>query len=370
MRSLLCAMLALGLLMGAEPEPSVFPDDETFWTEEVNETLEPAEQLIYLSLEETPQKLYVGQIFPLTLKITSLKRDQVFEIRTEEGRNVTLVKEPAIFEPRAISRYTYYFKATGRNIRLPDFIASYEEEPDRTYRIEGKTLHAIRLNPPNDFCNVLAQRMELVNYQASTYTKESNILALQLKIAFGNYDDFHLKNSSNQGIDSYSGDLNDTTLFYYAIYPAGTEQVTFSYFNLQKNRYEKFHVPIIVKRSSVSTQSNLDPQASEFTKFKIMATGFLIFVWLVLWITRRSWIYPLLILLAGGYLVTYLIPLKSVCIKPESRLYLLPTKQSTSFVTLYERTLAKEMYNDGAYTKIQLPNNTIGWVKNEDLCTP
>lgn len=356
-------------MFGAEAEPSVFPDANGFWEEEAAPPEKPAEQLIYLSLESVPEKIYVGQIFPVTVKVTSLERGRVFEIRTDDGKNVTLVKEPESIEPKAISRFTYYFKATGREIRLPEFIVSYVDEPERVYKTEAKTLKAVRLNPPADFCSVLAQNMELVNYQASTYTSDSNILALQLRVAFGNYDDFHLQNSANQGIDSYSGDLNDTTLFYYAVYPAGLEQLTFSYFNLEKNRYEKFHVPIIVKRSSVSTQSNLDPQASEFTKFKIMATGFLIFVWLVLWIMKKGWIYPLLIILAAGYLLTYLIPLKSVCIKPESRLYLLPTPQSTPFLTLYERTVAKQMNSDKNYTKIQLPNNTIGWVKNEDLCS-
>lgn len=368
-RSVISLFFAIGLLLGAESEPSVFPDSYGQWSEEANETAKPAEQLIYLSLEKLPEKIYVGQIFLVTVKVTSLERNRVFEIQTEDGKNVKLVKEPELIEPKAISRFTYYFKATGRYLRLPNFIVSYIDEPQVQYRTEGKTLQAVRLNPPKDFCNILAQKMELVNYQASTYTDNSNILALQLKIDYGNYDDFHLQNSSNQGIDSYSGDLNDTTLFYYAVYPAGKEQLSFSYFNLQKNRYEKFHIPIIVKRSSVSTQSNLDPQASEFTKFKIMATGFLIFVWLVLWAIRKSWIYPLLIMLAGGYLVTYLIPLKNVCIKPESSLYLLPTSQSTPFITLYERTEAKKMNSNKDYTKIQLPNNTIGWVRNEDLCS-
>ncbi len=369
MRFLTALFLAAGVLYGIGDEPSVFPDSDGFWSEESVVVEKPTEQLIYLALENIPEKIYVGEIFPITVKVTSLERDRIFEIRTDDGRNVTLIKEPESIEPKAISRFTYYFKATGREIRLPEFIVSYIDEPEREYKTEAKSLKAIRLNPPRDFCNVLARNMELVNYQASTFTSDSNILALQLKVEFGNYDDFHLQNSSNQGIDSYSGDLNDTTLFYYAVYPVGMEQLTFSYFNLEKNRYEKFHVPIIVKRSSVSTQSNLDPQASEFTKFKIMATGFLIFVWLVLWIIKKGWFYPILITLAAGYLVTYLIPLKSVCIKPESRLYLLPTPQSTPFITLYERTVAKKMNSNKEYTKIQLPNNTIGWVKNEDLCS-
>ncbi len=370
MRALLAFFLAAGVLFGAiDTEPSVFPDSDEYWSEEVEEPAAPAEQLIYPSLERVPEKIYVGEIFPITLKVTSLDRERPFEIRVEDGKNVTVVKEPDSIEPKAISYFNYYFKATGRNIRLPDFVVSYIDAPQKEYRVEGRSIKAVRLNPPKDFCNVLAQNIELVNYQASSYTTETNIVALQLKLKYGNFDDFRLPNSQNQGIDSYSGDLNDTMLFYYAVYPAGLEQITFSYFNLAKNRYEKFHIPIIVKRSSVSTQSNLDPQASEFTKFKIMATAFFIFLWLLLWITKRRWIYPLLIVLAAGYLVTYLIPLKNVCIKPNSTLYLLPTTQSTPFMTLYERSVAKEMNRNDNYTKIQLPNNTIGWVKNEDICS-
>ncbi len=369
-RLILLLSFAAGIMLAVEPEPSVFPDYKFEWSEETNETAaNSAERLIYLSVEKLPEKIYVGQIFPVTLKVTSLDRDRPFDIRVEDGKNVEIVEEPERIEPKAISRIKYFFKATGKHIRLPDFIAYYTDEPEVEYRVEGGTVEAVRLNPPKDFSNVLAQNMELVNYQASTYTGDSNILALQLRVEYGNYGDFHLQNSSNQGIDSYSGDLNDTTLYYYAVYPAGLEQLSFSYFNLQKNRYEKFHIPIIVKRSSVSTQSNLDPQASEFTKFKIAATGFLILLWLVLWGMRKSWIYPLLIIVAAGYLVTYLIPLKSVCIKPESRLYLLPTAQSTPFMTLYERTEAKRMNGNESYTKIQLPNDTIGWVRNEDLCS-
>ncbi len=370
MRLILTLFFATGLMLAAEPEPSVFPDYETEWAEEGNETVtKPAERLIYLSVEKLPEKIYVGQIFPVTLKVTSLDRERPFEIRVEDGKDVEIAEEPERIEPKAISRIEYLFKATGKHIRLPDFIAYYVDEPEVEYRVEGRPVEAVRLNPPKDFCNVLAKKMELVNYQASTYTNDSNIVALQLKIEYGNYDDFHLQNSSNQGIDSYSGELNNTTLYYYAVYPAGLEQLSFSYFNLKKNRYEKFRIPIIVKRSSVSTQSNLDPQASEFTKFKIAATAFLILLWLVLWAVRKSWIYPLLIIVAAGYLVTYLIPLKSVCIKPESRLYLLPTPQSTPFMTLYERTEAKKMNGNDSYTKIQLPNDTIGWVRNEDLCS-
>ncbi len=373
MKTLLLLLLSLWTLFAFEQEPSVFSGYHENYVPSESETAgiseKPQEQLIYLNLEKIPKKIYVGQIFPVTLKITSLEKEKPFFVRLKNGKDVSLVQEPDLIAQKAINHLTYYFKATGKNIRLPDFTAAYDDDPVHVYETKGVNLKAIRLNPPDDFCNVLAKNMELVNYQASSYTKQSNIVALQLKVYYGNYDDFQLGGSSNQGIDSYAGELNDTILFYYAIFPSEVEKISFSYFNLDKNRYEKFKIPIIVKRSSVSTQINLDPQGSEFTKFKIMATAVLIFFWLILWLNKKRWIYPVLILLAGGYLVTYLIPLKKVCIKPQSRLYLLPTPQSTPFMTFYERTIVKQMNHNSEYTKIKLPNDTIGWVKNEDICS-
>ncbi|WP_456381501.1 hypothetical protein [Hydrogenimonas sp.] len=335
---------------------------------EISEPETPAERLIYLTIEDVPKKIYVGQIFPITVKITSLDKRRPYIVELENGKNVDVVKKHDDIPPQAINRLTYYFKAKGTSIRLPVFTVRYEDGT-REYRIESVSLTAVKLNPPGEFSGVLARNMELINYQASSYDDGNNILALQLFVEYGNYRDFRLPGTFKQGIDSFEGDINGTTLLYYGVYPVGMEQVEFSYFNLEKNRYEKFQIPIIVKRSSVSTQTTLDPQASEFTKFKIVATSTFILLWLFLWIRTRRWSYPILIAAATAYLLTYLIPLKNVCIKAETTLYLLPTKQSTPFMRLYEETTAKEMDRNDRYTKVQLPNNRIGWVKNEDLCS-
>ncbi len=372
LRLLLLLSLNWGYLFAfttIENEPSVFDKPPLTQEETDHEASEnTSERLIYLTIEKVPKKIYVGEIFPVTIKITSLDKRRPYMVELENGKNVTVIKEYDDIPARAINHLTYYFKAMGRSIQLPAFIVRYEDD-EREYRTESVSLNAVQLNPPREFSGLLAKKMELINYQASSYDDGNNILALQILVTYGNFGDFRLPDATIQGIDSYEGDLNATTLLYYGVYPVGVEQVEFSYFNLTKNRYEKFQIPIIVKRSSVSTQTTLDPQASEFTKFKIAATGALILIWLILWIRHRGWVYPILIGLATAYLVTYLIPLKSVCIKQDSTLYLLPTEQSTPFMRLYEETTAKEMNRNANYTKVQLPNNRIGWVKNEDLCT-
>jgi hypothetical protein len=326
-----------------------------------------SERLIYLTIEDLPKKVYVGQIFPVTIKITSLRKHVPYYIKLSGGRNVKLIRGVTLVRPRAISHLTFYFQALGTKIKLPAFNVHYEDR-DRIYRTESVDLIAVRLNPPPHFSGLLAEDLKLLNYQASAYDERHNILSLQLQVSYGNVADFRLPGASKQGIDKVTGDLNATSLLYYGLYPVGVEQAIFSYFNIRTNRYEKFRVPIIVKRSSVSTQTNLDPQASEFTKFKIAVVGGFILLWLILWIRHRGWVYPILIVLAAAYLVTYLIPLKNVCIKEGSTVYLLPTEQSTPFVRLPSDTTAKEMHHTGDYTKVQLPNNRIGWVKNEDLC--
>jgi len=382
-------LLFLTLLLGISfaTEPSVYSDYIDIQLKEENITIqnsekkeikeinvstsvkESDEQLIYLNIDNMPEKIYVDQVFTLTLKVTSLEKNQPYTIYLENESNITIVHEPNRIEPKTINYLTYTFKAISNQAKLPDFVVYYNSSPEKEYRLNGVYLKTVSLNPPKDFCGVLAKKMQLINYQASTYTEDLNLLALQLNISYGNYDDFHLPNSYNQGIDTYSGDLNSTTLLYFAIYPLNIEKVEFTYFNLTKNRYEKFNIPIIVKRSSVSTQSNLDPQASEFTKFKIIATILLITIWSILWLIHRGWLYPILIILAVSYLLTYLIPLKTICIKPGTTLYLLPTKQSTPVMNIYEEVEAKEMNHYGDYIKIQLQNNTIGWIKNDSICT-
>ncbi|WP_456450617.1 hypothetical protein [Hydrogenimonas sp.] len=381
-RSLLLLVCLAGGLFAyttIENEPPVYssPSDETagipapdtlgFEDEEAAKPSRPEERLIYLTIEDLPKKIYVGQVFGVTIKITSLRKHVPYYIELQNGRNAELVEGPQMVKPRAINHLTYYFKALGTKIQLPVFTVRYEDS-DRSYRIESVTLTAVRLNPPREFSGLLAQDLKLLNYQASAYDETHNILSLQLVVSYGNVDDFRLPGALKQGIDAREGDLNATSLLYYGVYDVDTEEVVFSYFNVLKNRYEKFQVPILVKRSSVSTQTNLDPQASEFTKFKIAVVAFFILLWAILWYRHRGWLYPILIGLATAYLLTYLIPLKSVCIRPGSTVYLLPTPQSTPFTTLPERTTAKEMHKNRDYTKVQLPNNRIGWVKNEDIC--
>jgi len=325
------------------------------------------EALLYITPENYPQKLYIGQIFAVTLKITSLNRHLPYSVTIKGGKNVYALSRVKYLSPKSRARVTFYFKATGTPVVVPRFIVQYENGTGRA-GTTPRSIPAVRLNPPRHYSGVLATSLQLLNYQASTYDQNRNILVLDMNASFANLRDFHLPGALKEGIDTFKGGPLASKMVYYAVLPESTEQVRFSYFNLTKNRYETFRIPVLVKRSSVSTQTNLDPQASEFTRFKIAVTLFFIALWLLLWFKTRRWRYPFYVTLATAYLLTYLIPLKKVCLKRNTVVYLLPTPQSTAFMRMDKETEAKEMAIRGDYVKIQLPNNRIGWIKHEDLC--
>jgi hypothetical protein len=358
----------------SKSESSTFsksPDSlESPLTQEHRKVQAPEERAFYLSYVKLPKKLYVGQLFSVTVRVTSLYKRRPYAVRLEGGRAVRPVRVPDTTLRGSHRELVLLYEATDTGVRLPDLSVYYTDAPDTMQKLAGHPIETVRLNPPSNFCGILAKQMQIDNYQASAYDENRNILALKIFVEFGNAWAMHLPGALKEGIDSTEGDINATTLLFYAVLPKEKERVTLSYFNLETNRYERFEIPVTVKRSGVSTQTNLDPQASEFTRFKIAVTILFIMVWALLWYRYRGLLYPLLIFLALLYLLTYLIPLKTVCLREGTTIYLLPTPQSTPFVKLPQRTEAKEMDRTGGYVKIQLPNHAIGWIHAEDLCTP
>lgn len=325
------------------------------------------EKLLYVTFQHIPEKIYLGEIFPVSLKITALHRHDPILIELKGGKGVKLIKSVKYLAPGSIHRITLYFQATDTNVQLPTFRFRYRKSRDY-YDFKPPEIKVVALNPPADFSKLLAKNLTILNYQASAYDEKKNLLSLHLKIERGNAKEFHIPGALRDQIDKIEGDYNDTIIDYLALFPNFTDQVQFSYFNLDTNRYEKFRIPVMVRRNRLSTQTDLDPRAGEFTKFKIGVTIGFILLCTLLWYRRHKWLYVILILLAIAYLVTYLIPLKNVCIKKGAILYLLPTAQSTPFMYTQNRIDAKEMDRKEKYIKIELPNHRIGWVKNEDLC--
>lgn len=331
-------------------------------------------KVIYLSYDKIPKRVLKGEIFSVTIKSLSTVKDFVditYELSNEEG-----VKHLSDFPSRDMdSKYfyeTFHFLATADDVRLPDFTATLLDYNDNKYKkttLEGKRLNVISLNPKEDFSNIIANSFDIIEYKTTAYDDKRNIVIFVATATNCDISAFKLNGVYKQGVESIIESYFDSKITYYAIIDKTVQNLSFSYFNLKKNRFLPIDIPIIVNDDSVTTQSDLKPknQSHEILKMGVAASVALIAFFMILW--RRRYIYLIFIFIPLGYIIYIGMPSKEICIKQGSNIYLLPVNNGTVFETTstkYKLPKEDEIKN---WTKVQLKNQKIGWVKNEDICS-
>ena len=342
---------------------------------EYSDTPEVVQKVLYLNYAEQPERVYKGQIFTVTYK--TLSTVEYFEdilYSFQQGRGVKVLNsEP---ERRTEGHYyydTFYFLSTSRSLRLPNVTASIkfsDFHDDHSVTLAGKKIEVVTLNPTPGFSNLLAKSVEITNYKTTRYNQKYNIAVFSLRAEHSNIEAFSLKNAVEQGIESVVNDHNISTITYYAVIPKKLENLTFTYFELGSEKFRHLLMPIIVEDDSVSTQSDLKPIERKHTQIKISIAAGVAFVGLVLLLLRRKLLYLLLVVIPGIYIAYAAIPVQYACIKEGSQIYLLPMERGTVFETTTQRQTLEVHGNVNDYVKVKLLNDQIGWIKNEDLCTP
>lgn len=331
-------------------------------------------KILYLSYEKVPQRVLKGEIFPITIKtLSTIKNfvDITYELSNSEG--LKLLSE---FPSREIdSKYyyeTFYFLVTSKNATLPNFKATlldYNNTPYRTTTLLGEKLNVIALNPQKDFSNIVADSFEIVEYKTTSYDITRNIVIFVATATNCNISALKLNGVFKQGIESLTESYLDSKVTYYAIIDKNIENLSFSYFNLTKNRFLPINIPIIVNDDSVTTQSDLKPKDQSREILKMSIAAIIAFGAFLMTLFRKRYIYMLIIVISLAYIAYTAVPSKEVCIKQGSNIYLLPVANGTIFETTPSRyNLHKEDEVKG-WIKVQLENKKIGWVRDEDICS-
>lgn len=331
-------------------------------------------KVIYLSYKEVPSRVLKGEIFKVSIKALSTVKD--FADITYELSNSKGLKLLSDFPSRELdSKYyyeTFYFLATSNSIRLPDFTATLVDYNDTQYKtttLLGQNLNVISLNPKNDFSNIIADEFEIIEYKTTSYNNTHNIVVFVATAKNCDISALKLNDVYKQGTESIVESYFDSKITYYAIIDKNTETLSFSYFNLNKNRFIQIDIPIIVSDDSVTTQSDLKPknQSHEMLKVGLIATITLIIFFIIL--LKKKYIYMIFITIPLAYIVYTGVPSKEICIKQGSKIYLLPITNGTIFETAPSRYYLQKEDEVKGWIKVQLKNKKIGWVKNEDICS-
>jgi len=277
---------------------------------------------------------------------------------------VKLIYQSSLQPADIYKKKTYYFKAMGEELVLPKAVV----KDSLTFTIPSKRVRANILNPPDNFCNVLAKDLNVMNFESVQYSKNKNLVVMKIVTHLGNLEDFSLRDSLKEEVKSIKRDFPKTQIIYYTILPNTLHKLTFSYFNLKKKEFETKSFKIRVKDESVSTQSDIKPSQDKNRKIKMAIFIGLGIVLLAGALLKKSFFTALLALASLGYGLYMLMPMKKVCVKEGAKILILPTQKSTVFKINTNKRVYEELGRANGYVKIKLSKEKIGWIKDEDSC--
>ncbi len=313
--------------------------------------------------QTVPKELFLHQIFSATFRYLSAPKAH-YNLFNLKGLKVVYDQTPI----KRDDLYTYktvYFKVLSPEAALPGVAITTSSG---TFKIVPYPLTIKQLHPPTDFCGVLAKKFHIQKYQAIQYNKNNNLVMLKIEVLEGNAEDFHLPFALKEEIKESNLTFPSLTILYYAIVPASLSQLRFSYFDTTTREFKKLFFDIKVKDESVSTQSDIRPAEDKNKVVKITlfsALGVLALLW-AFW--KRGLFLALLGIASLGYAIYLSIPLQKVCVKQGTKIYILPTKNSTIFRINEHQKEYTKLNEVGEYIKIKLSQDRIGWIKNEDIC--
>ncbi|WP_331775731.1 hypothetical protein [Sulfurospirillum sp. 1612] len=329
-------------------------------------------QTIFLSYEQVPRRVFVGQIFPIKVKalIATEDFDEIKDtVIQDNGVQTRNIDDKWKWQNNEIFYKTFYFKVLDKNATFPKIsLELYQDNQLTDSQIfPPLALNIINLNADKYFSNVIASSLEIIKSKTTNFDEKNLITVLEIEAKNSNLKDFKLSTVLRDGIDSATYNAPKSKIYYYAIIPKHTENLTFSYFNTRKNSFEKLNVKIIVDDDQVSTQSNLNPTDNNFKLYKDLTYGVVILGLLILLLRRRKLIYFLLLAGTIALFVFNMSPLSSIKIASNTKVLILPTQNSTVFFVTPRIIYAQKIKTINHYIKIILPNGKIGWIKDSNV---
>ena len=234
---------------------------------------------------------------------------------------------------------------------------------DEIYKeINLSNLYTIKELPKiKNFCKILADNLEITNIIASKFNLKYNLLSFSIKGENANLEDFSIGLKDENLSLTF---LNEATFL--GLIDKDKTEISFYYFNLLNETFNKITIPINIKEETISTQTNIKPTENTlFTPINILTLFIIAFLTTIFLVYQRVWlIFPPLILTA--ILIYNNLPKGEIYLPYNTKVYILPTKNSTIFYITPVGKKVKILKKLKNYTKIEI-DNKIGWVKNEDI---
>ncbi len=316
-----------------------------------------------------PKFVYKNQVFPVTVLVKHYDKndpphfeyDIVGELQPLSSKPIRVINQNEAF-------FTFYFKANNpydNSITIPQLSIwnlTY------TYLIQPKIIELRDLDTSKikDFSNLLASNLRVTNVKIDPFDNKNSLVTLKLEATEANLEDFKIPNVSNDGIENLKRDGAKVIANYYFTIPSKVDNISFSYFNLIKNKFESKTINTSIKKG-FSQKNYLAPKDLTFDTLKKYTLYALTFIFLLLLLWTKDLLYLIISFILLSLNIYNFLQEKSICVKEGASIYILPTSNSNISRELNKKIKTKLIKKYKNFNKIEY-KNIIGWVKDEDLC--
>ncbi len=330
---------------------------------------------LILTTSKVPQTAYVNQIYKLSLK-ADIQQDITVDL------NLTLNKTPSLkwlnekkyswFQTRGgLFETTLFFEANDTQAKLNDINVIMTRNGEFFQKASKKAPNPKFTPVPakENYTHIVADELKVISHKTTDFDDKTNMMTIQLSVKNGDLSSFYIQNDQilRQNVSSINGPLENQRGFAFLIFDKNVTNVTFSYFNLQTQKFENFSLNVKIEKDDLSTQTDINPQESSFKTYKIIVIFTFVGVLIVMFLTLRN-LTPLIIALVivGAYFY-FQKQTSTGFIAQNTQVKILPIKNSTIFYISKERENVKIFDEKADFVKIMLSDGKIGWVKKESI---
>ena len=330
---------------------------------------------LILTTSKVPQTAYVNQIYKLSLK-ADIQQDITVDL------NLTLNKTPSLkwlnekkyswFQTRGgLFETTLFFEANDTQAKLNDINVIMTRNGEFFQKASKKAPNPKFTPVPakENYTHIVADELKVISHKTTDFDDKTNMMTIQLSVKNGDLSSFYIQNDQilRQNVSSINGPLENQRGFAFLIFDKNVTNITFSYFNLQTQKFENFSLNVKIEKDDLSTQTDINPQESSFKTYKIIVIFTFVGVLIIMFLTSRN-LTPLIIALVivGAYFY-FQKQTSTGFIAQNTQVKILPIKNSTIFYISKERENVKIFDEKADFVKIMLSDGKIGWVKKESI---
>ena len=325
---------------------------------------------IYLYNVEQPSTVYANQIFSITIKALILTNNyKTIQTFFGEMSNLNVLNKNSKWKLTGKNEYhnTFQFKANNKQFILPKITLNLFDDSENILYFQSINFKNIKLNniasDDKYFSNIVASDLNVIFQNTKQYDNNFLLTTLNIEATDSNLEDFNVSYYKTQEVKSFKKEENIKSILFDVIIPRDSKNIMFKYYNTTEKKLKTILTNIVLNEQLINSQIDLNPKKSNLILYqKRTLIGFMVlFVILYVFTKRKINFLAISILLI---LFTYIsLPNRTIVIKENTNIYILPIINSTVFQTSSSSLEVQSLKKRNGFIKIMLPNETIGWIK-------